>query len=53
MVLAAQHRVVIYDGATGTNLALDLATVQMFDSDEPEALERADEIVLENMPISS
>ena len=25
-------------GATGTNLALDLATVQMFDSDEPEAL---------------
>lgn len=24
-------------GATGTNLALDLATVQMFDSDEPEA----------------
>jgi len=25
-------------GATGINLALDLATVQMFDSDEPEAL---------------
>jgi len=25
-------------GATGTNWALDLATVQMFDSDEPEAL---------------
>ncbi len=25
-------------GATGTNLALDLATVQMFDSDEPEAM---------------
>jgi methylmalonyl-CoA mutase N-terminal domain/subunit len=25
-------------GATGTNLALDLATVQMFDSDEPESL---------------
>ncbi len=25
-------------GATGSNLALDLATVQMFDSDEPEAL---------------
>jgi methylmalonyl-CoA mutase N-terminal domain/subunit len=25
-------------GATGVNLALDLATVQMFDSDEPEAL---------------
>ncbi|MFB0559439.1 MAG: methylmalonyl-CoA mutase [Dehalococcoidales bacterium] len=24
-------------GATGTNLALDLATIQMFDSDEPEA----------------
>jgi methylmalonyl-CoA mutase N-terminal domain/subunit len=25
-------------GATGTNLALDLATVQMFDSDEPQSL---------------
>ncbi|MEQ8160610.1 MAG: methylmalonyl-CoA mutase family protein [Smithellaceae bacterium] len=25
-------------GSTGSNLALDLATVQMFDSDEPEAL---------------
>lgn len=25
-------------GATGVNLALDLATVQMFDSDEPESL---------------
>jgi len=25
-------------GATGTNLALDLPTVQMFDSDEPEAI---------------
>jgi methylmalonyl-CoA mutase N-terminal domain/subunit len=25
-------------GATGINLALDLATVQMFDSDEPQAL---------------
>ncbi|MFC2068580.1 methylmalonyl-CoA mutase family protein [Chloroflexota bacterium] len=33
------HRIkfLLDHGATGTNLALDLATVQMFDSDEPEA----------------
>jgi len=31
-------KLLLEHGATGTNLALDLATVQMFDSDEPEAL---------------
>ena len=31
-------RMLLDHGATGVNLALDLATVQMFDSDEPEAL---------------
>jgi len=31
-------KMLLEHGATGTNLALDLATVQMFDSDEPEAL---------------
>ncbi|MBM4432687.1 MAG: methylmalonyl-CoA mutase [Chloroflexi bacterium] len=31
-------KLLLQHGATGTNLALDLATVQMFDSDEPEAL---------------
>ncbi len=30
-------KVLLEHGATGTNWALDLATVQMFDSDEPEA----------------
>ncbi|MFC2059971.1 methylmalonyl-CoA mutase, partial [Chloroflexota bacterium] len=30
-------KMLLEHGATGTNLALDLATVQMFDSDEPEA----------------
>lgn len=30
-------KMLLKHGATGTNLALDLATVQMFDSDEPEA----------------
>ncbi len=30
-------RMLLDHGATGTNWALDLATVQMFDSDEPEA----------------
>jgi len=30
-------RMLLEHGATGTNWALDLATVQMFDSDEPEA----------------
>jgi len=30
-------RMLLDHGATGVNLALDLATVQMFDSDEPEA----------------
>ncbi len=31
-------KMLLEHGATGINLALDLATVQMFDSDEPEAL---------------
>ncbi|MBI4187330.1 MAG: methylmalonyl-CoA mutase [Chloroflexi bacterium] len=31
-------KLLLEHGATGTNLALDLATVQMYDSDEPEAL---------------
>lgn len=31
-------KMLLEHGATGTNLALDLATVQMFDSDEPESL---------------
>lgn len=31
-------RWLLNSGATGINLALDLATVQMFDSDEPEAI---------------
>lgn len=31
-------KMLLEHGATGTNWALDLATVQMFDSDEPEAL---------------
>ena len=31
-------KMLLEHGATGTNLALDLATVQMFDSDEPEAM---------------
>ncbi len=31
-------KLLLEHGATGTNLALDLATVQMFDSDEPESL---------------
>ncbi len=31
-------RMLLEHGATGTNLALDLATVQMYDSDEPEAM---------------
>jgi len=31
-------KMLLKHGATGINLALDLATVQMFDSDEPEAL---------------
>jgi len=31
-------RFLLDHGATGTNWALDLATVQMFDSDEPESL---------------
>ena len=30
-------KILLEHGATGTNWALDLATVQMFDSDEPEA----------------
>ncbi len=30
-------KMLLEHGATGTNLALDLATVQMFDSDEPES----------------
>ncbi len=31
-------RMLLDHGATGVNLALDLATVQMFDSDEPESI---------------
>jgi len=31
-------KMLLEHGATGTNWALDLSTVQMFDSDEPEAL---------------
>ena len=31
-------KMLLEHGATGTNWALDLATVQMYDSDEPEAL---------------
>ncbi|MFC2032425.1 methylmalonyl-CoA mutase [Chloroflexota bacterium] len=31
-------KMLLEHGATGTNLALDLATVQMFDSDEPESV---------------
>jgi len=31
-------KMLLEHGATGTNWALDLATVQMFDSDEPESL---------------
>jgi len=31
-------KMLLEHGATGLNLALDVATVQMFDSDEPEAL---------------